>query len=260
MRIPYSISKSGLKAQQNKLDTIAHNISNSDTAGYKQKTVSFRELLVNDINEQDALLSGNANNLGLNRGVLSSTNGTDFSAGSLVQSEENLSVSVNGEGFFGVRNEAGDLVLTRDGNFTLDENKQIVNSRGQVVETNLTIPADAWPEGEVQVGSSGEIFIQTGEGQINVGVIPLYNVENPQVLIPIGDNNFTIPPEQAGTLINSIENPGAFGTLLTGVYENSNVDLAQSFTDMIMAQRAYSLNAQVTRSTDEIYSLINQFT
>lgn len=260
MRIPYSISKSGLKAQQNKLDTIAHNIANSNTAGYKQKTVSFRELLVNDINEQDALLSANAENLGLNRGVLSSTNGTDFSTGSLIQSEENLSLSVNGEGFFGVQDGNGNLVLTRDGNFTLDGNKQIVNSRGQVVETNLTIPADAWPEGEVQVGSSGEIFIQTEEGQVSVGVIPLYNVENPQALIPIGDNNFTIAPDQAGTLINSVDNPAAFGTLLTGAYENSNVDLAQSLTDMIMAQRAYSLNAQVTKSTDEIYSLINQFT
>lgn len=260
MNIPYSISKSGLKAQQTKLDTVAHNIANANTAGYKQKTVSFRELLVNDITEQDALFSGNAENLGLNRGVQSSVNGTDFSTGSLVQSEENLALSVNGEGFFGVQDANGNLVLTRDGNFSLDESKQIVNSRGQIVETNLTVQSDAWPEGEVQVGSSGNIFIQTTNGQVAVGTIPLYNVENAQALVPVGDNSFTIAPGLEGTLVNSIENPEAFGTLLSGVYEESNVDLAQSFTDMIMAQRAYSLNAQVTRSTDELYSLINQFT
>lgn len=259
MRIPYSISKSGMKAQQQKLDALAHNIANVNTAGFKQKNVSFRELLVNDITEQDTLLSAEVNAAGLNRGVQSSVNGTDFSTGSLIESADNLSLTVNGEGFFGVTDNAGNLVLTKDGQFTLDEGNRLVNRRGQLVNADLTVPREAWPEGELTVSSEGNLLVKTTEGDVQVGRIPLYTVENPQALIPTGDNNFMVSPEQQATLTNSIDNPAAFGTFISGVYEESNVDLAQSFTDMIMTQRAYSLNAQVTRSTDEIQSLINQF-
>lgn len=260
MNIPYSISKSGLKAQQTKLDTVAHNIANSDTVGYKQKTVSFRELLVNDITAVDVPTSGNVQNMGLNRGVQSSATGTDFTRGSLVETGSNLSMSINGDGFFSVEGENGERILTRDGQFTLDENKAIVNSRGQIVEVNLTVPPEAWPEGTFQISSTGEILIQDGnEGLTSVGAIPLYNVDNPQALIPDGGNGFTIAPDLEGSVFNSIENPAAFGSIQSGFIEGSNVDLAQSFTDMMMTQRAYSLNAQVTRSTDEMFSLINQF-
>ncbi|WP_208558974.1 flagellar hook-basal body protein [Marinilactibacillus kalidii] len=260
MNIPYSISRSGLKAQQNKLDTVSHNIANSSTLGYKQKTVSFRELLVNDITAPDVSTREGAQNMGLNRGVQSTTTGTDFSRGSLFETGSKLAMSINGEGYFSVQNSNGERVLSRDGDFTLDENKAIVNSRGQFLETNLTIPADAWPEGDFQISSTGELLIQNGnQGLISVGSVPLYNVENPQALIPDGSNGFRIAPELEGTVYSSLQNPAAFGRIESGFVEGSNVDLAQSFTDMMVTQRAYSLNAQVTRSTDDMFSLINQF-
>jgi flagellar basal-body rod protein FlgG len=228
MRINYSLSQTGIQAQQLKMDQISNDIANVNTTGYKSKSTSFRELLLNDVTERDVLLSDGAI-IGQSRGVQSGVTGTNFSSGNIVETGQPYHFAINGNGFFQVTSPEGNQYLTRDGAFTVDSGGNLVNDRGHYV----TIQGDL----------NGEF------------TIPLFTVDNPQSLQPISGNYFEVP---AGTgMISSQENPGIFGSVAQGMIENSNVDLAQAMTEMIVAQRAYSLNIQASRSTDEMYQVIN---
>lgn len=251
MKIGYSLSQSGLHAQQLKMDQIANDIANVNTTGYKKKTTGFRELLNNNVTLQDVLLA-DGSQITQSSGVLSGVTGTHFAQGSLQETQEPFNLAIGGHGFFQVISPDGTSYLTRDGAFELDGSGQLVNSQGHTLFVNMATPAGEWPEGDISVTSNGEIWIDNQ----NVGTIPLFLPENNQALQPVGGNYFAF--DDIG-LINSIENVEAFGSVQQGYIEQSNVDLAQSMTEMIVAQRAYSLNAQVARSTDDMYQLINHF-
>lgn len=262
MRIDFSLSQSGLKAQQVKMDQLSNDISNVNTTGYKQKATSFRELLMNDVTEADVLLSGNNGAIGQSRGVQSAVTGTKFSQGNMEETGQSFNLAIAGNGFFQVNGPNGQPLLTRDGNFQIDGPEsgvgaQVVNSQGHALNMNLTVPLAQWPEGDISINPEGLIQVQSAQGMQTVGTVPLFMPENPQGLQPVGSNYFMVPEGEA--VISSVANPEIFGTLHQGFIERSNVDLAQSMTEMIMAQRAYSLNAQVARSTDEMYQVINQF-
>lgn len=253
MRIGYSLSQSGLRAQQAKMDQIAHDIANVNTIGYKSKKTSFKELLINDVTAQDVLLA-DGTMPGQGRGVLSGVTGTSFTQGNFQETQENFHLAIAGEGFFQVTSPDGQVYLTRDGAFQVDgTGTRLVNSQGHDLDANLTLPVAQWPNGAVSISENGNIQV----GAQTVGVIPLYLPENKQALQPVGGNYFAVDAE-AG-LVSTLESPALFGGVQQGFIEQSNVDLAKSMTEMIIAQRAYSLNAQVTKSTDEIYQTINNF-
>lgn len=248
MKSIYSISQSGLHANQLKMDALANDISNVNTIGYKRSTVSFRELLSDQLTEQDGFLTENAATASLNRGVQSAATGTFFGQGPLVETGEDIHLSIDGNGFFGIRDATGTLSLTRDGAFSLDEGGNIVNDRGNYLEVNLTLPFEEWPTGDMVISREGNVVV----GDQQVGSIPMFTVENLQELQPIGQNQFIHLAGEEGYILSN-------ASILQGYIEESNVDLAAAMTSMMIAQRAYSLNATVTQSTDEIYSLINNF-
>lgn len=156
----------------------------------------------------------------ISAGVRSEVATTDFRQGSLRDGTSALNLAIVGEGFFGVENGAGELFLTKDGTFTMDGTGRLVNGNGHYLMT-------------------------TGE-QVNV-----YNPANVEALQPAG-NNYYVAPNNDLTLL---ENPRIEANRI----EQSNVDLAKELTNMMIAQRAYSLNVKVAQSTDDMMSLINQF-
>jgi len=257
LRIPYTISRNAMQAQQNKMNTIAHNIANVNTIGFKESTVQFTELVHNAATEQDVRLSPDANQVSNGVGIRIGEAKQTHSQGSLVESSDPFHLSVGGAGFFGVRNGDNELMLTRDGAFHLNEQNQLVNDRGDYLDMTAFIPVEQWQKDQLAVDKTGEVTMVMNGQSVLVGQIPLYMPTDSGALTPAGSNMYRLA--EGANLLNSAENPESFGQLLSGYTEGSNVDLAQSFTDMIMTQRAYSMNAKVVQSTDEIYSLINQF-
>lgn len=231
MRIPYSISKNAMKSQQHKMNHIAHNIANVNTTGYKNQSVQFSELIYNTITDTDVSLSENTEGASQGTGTVIGQSKQAFVQGPLTETGDSMHLAISGSGFFGVRNEQGELLLTRDGAFLVNEDGNVVNDRGHFLELN--------------------------GGNLATDAIPLFSVENSGSLEPAGGNMFRVI--EGAEVVSSVGNAGLFGEVVSGYLEESTVDLAQSITDMIIAQRAYSLNAKVTQSTDEIYSLINQF-
>jgi len=249
MGLSLNVNKSGIKAQQLALDAISNNIANATTEGYKAKGVRFQSLLTNEITEDDVLL--NDITPGISAGVRSEVAVTDFSQGNLREGTSSLNLAVAGEGFFAVEDSTGELYLTRDGSFTVDGAGQLVNNNGDYLVMDGAIPATIGGSNDISVANDGTVsFIEDGEN-ITVGNINMYMPENVEGLVPVGDNYYIDP--------NDTVNVFDGGSIEASMSEMSNVDLASELTNMIMAQRAYSLNVKVAQSTDEIMSMINQF-
>lgn len=163
-------------------------------------------------------------------------------------------MAIEGAAFFGVRDENNQLLLTRAGAFSQDETGRIVNAQGQAVDMNLIVPTDQWPKGTVNVTSTGTIGIVHDNQQTIVGQMQLYQPTNLNELSATGNNTFQLAP--GAQVIAS--NQG--NTIRQGSIEQSTVDVAQSMTELLVTQRAYSLNNRVLQSTDEMLSTINRFT
>ena len=273
------INKSGLNAMQNKLDNVADNIANSNTMGYKKKEISFRELLLNDINPNRELFTS-GQEMALNRGVKSGIHNINFRQGPLIESMGTYNMAIEGSGFFGVRDGQGNLFLTRNGGFHIDSNGDILDDNGYYLDIennpnmaddlfldhdilleeaeieNISINVDGFIRGEA-VGLPLNSF--PGEDirrvQVEIGRIPLYNPENYNDLYAMGESRYY---NVEGLNLNvSTINPEAFGNIRQNYLEGSNVELSRSMTEMIRAQRGFSLNSKAVQSTDDIMNVIN---
>lgn len=258
MSISLSTSRSGIHAHQKAMDAIANDISNVNTTGYKSKQVNFRELMTNQIVEDRLLLSDNADNTSISTGSLSGITSSDLTQGTIAESGGAFHMAIIGDGFFGVTDPAGQFYLTRDGGFQLNGDGTLTNGRNESLVINATLPVGTWPEGNVVIQDTGVVMIQGIDGeQTQVGNIPLFYPSVPDALQPAGGNNYQVP--EGIELLTSNGDNNAFGKIQQGYLESSNVDLASTFTDMIVTQRAYSLNLKTAQSSDELMGMINNF-
>lgn len=240
MNLSLNISKGGMKAHQRAMDNVANNIANVSTDGYTAKSAHFAALLNNDM-----VTAGG--DFTVNAGVRSDIVGNNFSQGSLIGHSSTLQLAVAGDGFFQVEDGAGNAFLTRDGGFFRDDAGQLVNAFGDYLVYDELVPTAAWPANEeIAVATSGEIRV----GGELVGTIPIFQPESPASLVPVGGNKFDF---------EGVALQNADFEILQTYAEGSNVDLAQEFANMIVTQRAYSLNVKMAQANDETMQLINQF-
>ncbi len=248
-----NISRSGINGLQKKLDVTAQNLANVNTVGYKHKTLQFKELLNNPINAQ-APANQNALPAAINRGTKAEEEQNLFQSGSLSETGNTWDFAISRESFFGVRNQNGQLLLTKDGAFHQNETGALVNQSGQTVEVVAIIPTNQWPKGETHVDPSGNITIKQGANYLQVGRLQTYQATNENDLQAVGNNTY-----QLNTTGQLIQNP-INATIRQGVLEQSTTDVAQTMTEMMVTQRAYSLNTRALQSTDEMFSTINRLT
>lgn len=249
MGLSMNINKTGIKAQQLALNAISNNIANSTTEGYKTKGVRFQALLNNQITEEDVLLNGVTP--GISTGSRSEVAVTDFSTGNFREGTSALSLAILGEGFFGVQNNTGEFFLTKDGSFTVDGTGQLVNGNGDYLVMDGALPTTLSGNEELTVAEDGTLYMQTDGVSTEIGRINIYMPTNLETLQPAGENYFLTPDNNLMIVDNA--------KIQSNMIEMSNVNLAQEMTNMILAQRAYSLNVKVAQSTDEMMSIINQF-
>jgi len=250
-----SIGKTGLKSTQNKMDAIGSDLANVNTTGYKKNEISFQELLVNEIYDNEVLKSQNVNNANINAGSKSGVGTVNFAQGAIMPSSGDFHMAISGKGFFGVRDGNGNLMLTRNGEFHINESSIIIDDSGNPVDVNLSVPLDQWPSGNFSVSANGEITGQINGQTIELGKIVLYNPEVLDSLTSLGEGRYMASPNVV--LNNSIDQQEDFGDIIQRSIEGSNVEIVKSMADMIITQRAYSLNAKAIQSTDEIMSMIN---
>jgi flagellar basal-body rod protein FlgG len=240
IRALYSAA-SGLNAQQLNIDTIAHNLANANTTGYKARRTQFQDLLYQNLLQPGAAAGSQTvvpSGLQLGLGTRPSSNAIVFSQGNFQITENPLDVVVQGRGFFQIRRATGETAYTRSGAFHRDRDGNMVTGQGDPIEPQITIPAEAT---SVTIAPDGTVsYVQPGQTAAQIaGQIQLANFANPAGLNAIGNGLF-LPTDASGDPVIGI--PGGqegLGSLQQGYVEASNVSVVEEFISMIVSQRAY---------------------
>ena len=252
------IAKTGLDAQQTRMAVVSNNLANVNTTGFKQGRAMFEDLLYQNVRQpggsttQDATLPSGVT---LGTGVRVVSTEKMFTQGSVVNTDRDLDVMINGRGFFEITRPDGTSGFTRDGSFQLDAQGQMVTSSGYALADGITIPADAQ---SVTIGVDGTVTVRL-PGQATpsqVGTIQLSTFPNPGGLQPIGENLF-VETASSGSASAGTAGESGFGSLQQGSLEGSNVNVVSELVSMIETQRAYEMNSKAISTTDQMMQYVN---
>ena len=251
-------SATGMQAQALNLDVISNNLANVNTSGFKKSRAEFQDLLYETIlpagtsSSQDTQVPAG---IQLGHGTRPSTVLKIFSQGSMENTQNELDLAIEGDGFFQITLPSGEVAYTRDGAFKLDSDGRVVNSAGFSMEPEIAIPSDAL---SISVGLDGTVSVlQAGESTPSeIGTIELARFVNSAGLISMGKNLF-ITSEASGDEMTGTAGQDGLGTLAQGFLEMSNVSVVDEMVNMITAQRAYESNSKAIQAADDMLQLAN---
>lgn len=252
------IGTTGMKTAQRVMDNVADQIANSETNGYKKKEVNFSELLRNKIGANQVQLSENAANAAIGAGSRAVVSKTNFAQGMIGESSGIYHMAIEGNGYFGVNDSEGNLMLTRNGAFQKNGDQSITDQDGNLLSMETYLPQSQWGDSQfISINSDGLISGRTADGASqSLGRVILYQVESQDQLISLGEGKYIAGNNTP--LFNSTDNPGrTYGDVRQMALEKSNSDIVQSMTDMIITQRAYQVNAKSVTTADEMLEVIN---
>lgn len=253
------VSKTGLSAQDTRLAAISNNLANVATTGFKKDRVVFEDLLYQIQRQPGANSTQNTelpSGLQIGTGVRVTASQKLFNQGALQTTGEALDVGINGRGFFEIAMPDGSSAYTRDGQFMINANGEMVTPQGHMLNPGLTIPQDAQT---VTIGDDGVVSVKLA-GQtdaVNIGNLNLVDFINPSGLQALGGNLFA-ETISSGNPQQSAPGQNGMGKLVQGSLESSNVEVVEELVDMITTQRAYEMNSKVISTADQMLQFITQ--
>ena len=249
-------SASGMTAQQFHMDTIANNLSNVNTIGFKKNRADFEDLVY-----QQQVLAGTPatavseipTGVYVGHGTRVAATQKLFEIGSYKHTGNEFDMAIESEiGFFKILLPNGQYAYTRDGSFKIDSNQQVVTSNGHLLEPEIKLPPGAL-KNTFMVSKNGEVTVKVGDQlrPVQIGQIELYRFVNPAGLQAIGQNLFQ------ETMASGPEIPGTpgqkgMGAILQKFVEMSNVKIVEEMVNMIVAQRAYESNSKSIQTSDSM--------
>jgi flagellar basal-body rod protein FlgG len=249
----------GMIAQQMNIDTIANNLANVNTTGFKKSRVNFQDLLYETIKPAGSETQAGTTipeGIQIGHGVRPSAIAKIFSSGNAIQSGNPLDLMIEGDGFFQITLPDGTVAYTRDGSFKISEVGTVMTSDGYALSPAITIPSDAEL---ITVGEDGTVSVrQPGNNSPQtVGTIQLVRVSNAAGLDARLGRNLLLETQASGT--PQTGNPGldGLGRIAQGFLENSNVQVVEEILQMIIAQRAYEANSRVIQTADDMLQTAN---
>lgn len=253
------VSKTGLSAQDTALNTISNNLANVNTMGFKRDRAVFQDLLYQIQRQPGGLTSQDSqlpSGLQLGTGVRVVGTAKEFTQGHLQVTEQPLDMAINGRGFFQILMPDGTIGYSRDGQFELNSNGEVVTANGHLLEPAITVPANT---STITIGTDGTVSVQIlgDTTPTQIGNITTVDFINPQGLEAIGNNLY----RQSGASGDPIAGtPGltGLGTIQQGTIEASNVEVVEELVNMITTQRAYEMNSKVVSTADQMLQYISQ--
>jgi flagellar basal-body rod protein FlgG len=249
---------SGMSAQQTNLDTVANNLANSATAGFRQRQVQFEDMIYQNLITPGSAETQQTLSAGLQVGLGTKTAASEviMTQGDFNQTNGPLDLAIQGAGFFQVSKPDGTIAYTRAGNFHMNNQGTIVTVDGDTVLPAITLPSNATSVTISQYGVVTAVLPgQTNPAQL--GTVQLATFANPGGLSSVGSNLFAQTEASGNPITDAPGGTSGMGTLQQGYLENSNVDVVGEFVQMILAQRAYESNSKVIHVADDMYSQIN---
>jgi len=246
------VAASGMLAEQFHIEVLSNNIANINTPGFKTTRVNFQEL----VRAQTNTGGGPQDELGRFGGVVPAATQRMFTQGALQESSNPWDMAIDGEGFFAITLPDGGTAYTRDGSFRLDANGQLVTAQGYPLKSKIAVPEDTT---SVHVNPDGAVMIQRGNSSDTeqIGTISITRFANPEGLEATGHNLYQ-STDASGVPNEGQADQNGYGQIVAQSQEESNVDLSKELTDMIVAQRAYSLAMRAVQTTDQMLALANE--
>lgn len=258
----------GMNSQQTNVDTIANNLANVNTVGYKTQSAQFKSLLYQKLQTVTTTASGDpkptSSQVGL--GVRNSSINSIFTQGSLLASNSDTSFAIEGDGFFSIRGSDGSTYYTRNGDFTWATNASggviltntdglpVLSSNGRAIELNSN-----YVTSKITITAEGEVcYPDANNNPQPLGIrIGVYQFNNPGGLMREGDSLWA-ETEASGRAMNEATNGSLQrSNVVQGYLEGSNVQVADEMVNLIVAQRAYEMNSKAITTTDEMMQTAN---
>lgn len=252
-------SATGMTAQQTNIDVISNNLANINTTGYKSSRAEFQDLVYQYIVEPGAKTSESTQNptgIQIGLGVKTSSVQKVFTQGDLKNTDRNLDVAIQGEGYFKVTLPDGSDAFTRSGSFSIDEDGKLVTADGYELDPSITFPNDVT---SISISDDGIVSVtQSGNTDASeLGQLTAVRFPNQSGLKSIGKNLY-LETESSGSPIEGTFYEDGFGALNQGFLESSNVSVVEQVVNMITAQRAYEASSKgITTADDMINQAIN---
>ncbi len=246
----------GMQGQQLQLDTIANNLANVNTVGFKKSRVDFEDLFYQKLKMAGAQTAEGTQvpvGMEIGLGVRPVAVHKLFTQGEYQQTNQELDWAIEGRGFFKVLVN-GEELYTRAGNFKIDRDGYLVTANGARLQPEFVVPTgtvkiEVTPDGMISaLDANGNVLAQTQ--------LLIYDFPNPAGLDAIGRNLYRAT-DAAGDPIEG--NPGTqgLGTIAQGYLEMSNVDVVEEMVKMIITQRAYEANSKGILTADQMLELAN---
>jgi flagellar basal-body rod protein FlgG len=247
-----------MQAQQMQIDTIANNLANVNTNGFKRSRAEFQDLLYQTVTTPGSSSSSSTKNpagIQLGLGTRPASVKKLFTQGDFKKTDNQLDLLIQGQGFFKVLLPDGTTAYTRDGAFTADRDGQLVNAQGYALDPPIVLPTDTLT---LTIGADGTVSVtQPGQSEAtDIGQIELATFVNPTGLLSLGGNLYQFTGS-SGDALDGTPGLDGIGTIAQGFLEVSNVSIVNELVDMIAAQRAYELNSRSIKASDEMMQQVN---
>jgi flagellar basal-body rod protein FlgG len=243
----------GMDAQQVRIDTIANNLANVGTTGFKRYRAEFQDLFYETLRDPgtesstgEILPTGSQVGHGV---VLGSVTRID-SQGDRITTQRELDLVIDGAGYFQIELPSGELAFTRDGAFQVGADGSLMTRSGALLQPNLQLPADAQAITILEDGTVSA-SVPGSTTPTLVGQLELARFANPGGLRPLGANLFEATAGSGDPEVGVPNDPG-FGGISQGFLEGSNVNMAEELVRLILAQRAFEVNSRVIQTADEM--------
>jgi flagellar basal-body rod protein FlgG len=260
---------SGMKAQQTSMDTVANNLSNINTTGYKKETAGFETLLYQTVQKETYDTDGNRKPIGeqIGLGTYVSSISTNFAQGEFEDTEGDYDFAVQGKGFFMIQMPDGSVQYTRNGHFNmaeLSENEyQLSTSEGYAVldmnQQPITFDTTKVDLTKVTFDRYGKVMYrdENGNPQYTGQQIGMAQFNNPGGMDKMGESYFKETAASGAARIEGIDQNLDRSIIKNGYLERSNVQAADEMVDMIITQRAYEMNSKAITASDEMLQQAN---
>ncbi len=250
----FYIGATGLEAQERALDTVANNIANLNTNGFKRAQARFSELVTPaDVDAPPGAPGALDGGVTLS-GVTVDASPRIFEQGNLRQTGQAMDIAINGEGFIELMGPGGQSELWRGGTLSINPDGFLANQDGLALKAMISVPAGT---SGLSIGQDGRVYAAvSGQARATqIGQIDIVQVKDMTRLTAVSSGLYQVP--SATDVIADKPGDNGAGVIVQGSLETSNVRLSDEMVNLLMMQRAFAANAQVIQAGDQLMSVAN---
>lgn len=249
-----AIAATGMQAHQSTLTSVANNVANVNTAGYKRSKTTFQELMVatslSNVASDAQATPGHATPAGVAVAQASKS----FEQGELRANSDPMTLAIQGAGFLELALADGKTALWRGGRLTVNSDRLLASSEGIALKQHIQVDPDIK---SISVASDGTVTGRSDAGRDTLlGRLDLVQVAQPEALIALGGGLYQAPAAAGEPLVSNPGEAGA-GWLRQGFEEASNVRLVDEMVQLMVAQRAYEMSVKTLQAADEFAGMAN---